>query len=237
VANVSVDIPGFLGPGACSEFPNDNPGLHHGAIWRCTEMLGAATCEERLTVPWGVAEGVEIRSEVGGEVAVGVGVEVEVGVGVDEELNKVADDPTEAMTADVPDDPFATLLCLLEEVARASGGREDIALVLRAVLGETRMASASLSATAVEALVAGHCLEQAATGIKRTDLLTRRVLAWQGVLRGESEDFAACGSATLDEWAADVLARCMGAPALAPVLRRELRNRGVAAFGLVAQAA
>ena len=37
----------------------------------------------------------------------------------------------------------------------------------------------------------------------------------------------------LDEWAADVLARLMGAPDRIPSLRRDLRTRGVVAFGLV----
>jgi hypothetical protein len=37
----------------------------------------------------------------------------------------------------------------------------------------------------------------------------------------------------LDEWAADLLARLLGAPARATGLRRDLRSRGVAAFGLV----
>jgi hypothetical protein len=37
----------------------------------------------------------------------------------------------------------------------------------------------------------------------------------------------------LDEWAADVLARLFGAPDRSAQLRRELRGRGVAAFGLI----
>jgi hypothetical protein len=61
------------------------------------------------------------------------------------------------------------------------------------------------------------------------------VLAWQGILRGESEDFGALGP--LDEWAADVVARVVGNPARADGIRRELRRRGVAAFGVVADAA
>ncbi|MBN9164395.1 MAG: hypothetical protein J0I07_25755, partial [Myxococcales bacterium] len=36
------------------------------------------------------------------------------------------------------------------------------------------------------------------------------------------------------EWAADLLARLLAAPAKAPSLRQELRSRGVAAFGLAA---
>jgi hypothetical protein len=56
--------------------------------------------------------------------------------------------------------------------------------------------------------------------------------AWRAILRGESEDFSKC-AATLDEWAAKALASILSAPQEADQLRRELRARGVAAFGLV----
>ena len=58
-------------------------------------------------------------------------------------------------------------------------------------------------------------------------------MAWRAILRGESDDYAACGAATLDEWAAETLARLMSAPSRVSQLRRELRSRGVVAFGLV----
>ena len=58
--------------------------------------------------------------------------------------------------------------------------------------------------------------------------------AWRGILRGESEDYEACGSTTLDEWAASLVARVVGGAPRADGIRRELRRRGVAAFGLVA---
>jgi hypothetical protein len=56
--------------------------------------------------------------------------------------------------------------------------------------------------------------------------------AWRAILRGESEDFSKC-AATLDEWAANALASILSAPQKAGQLRRELRARGVAAFGLI----
>jgi hypothetical protein len=57
--------------------------------------------------------------------------------------------------------------------------------------------------------------------------------AWRTILRGTSDDFEACGGAMLDEWAAELLARLLGASSRAAGLRRELRAHGVAAFGLV----
>ena len=62
------------------------------------------------------------------------------------------------------------------------------------------------------------------------------MVAWQGILRGESEDFSLCGG-TLDEWTANVLARLLGNAGRADGIRRELRRRGIAAFGLVSAAA
>ena len=64
-----------------------------------------------------------------------------------------------------------------------------------------------------------------------------QALAWQGILRGESEDFAACGGGMLDEWTASLVAQRLGNAQRADGLKRELRRRGVAAFGLVDQAA
>jgi hypothetical protein len=57
--------------------------------------------------------------------------------------------------------------------------------------------------------------------------------AWRAVLRNEIDDISTCGAAMLDEWAADVVARAIGAPQKAGNVRRELRARGVCAFGLI----
>ena len=61
--------------------------------------------------------------------------------------------------------------------------------------------------------------------------------AWRAIINGESEDFAACGAKPLDEWASELVARLVSAPGRAAQLRRELRARGIAAFGLVLDAA
>jgi hypothetical protein len=55
------------------------------------------------------------------------------------------------------------------------------------------------------------------------------------VVRGKTTDLGACGAATLDTWAADLICALAGAPrSRAGDYRRELRRRGVAAFGLIA---
>lgn len=61
--------------------------------------------------------------------------------------------------------------------------------------------------------------------------------AWCAILRGDSQDFGACGTTTLDRFGADLLAALLALPATrADELRRELRKAGIAAFGVLAAA-
>jgi hypothetical protein len=94
-----------------------------------------------------------------------------------------------------------------------------------------------LEESATEALLAGALVEHTDRGLTRAPGFTSLVLAWQGILRGESEDFGPCGAASLDEWAANVVARVLGTSSRTEGIRRELRRRGVAAFGFIADAA
>lgn len=68
------------------------------------------------------------------------------------------------------------------------------------------------------------------------DALSSETLAalkgWRQLLSGSSDDYAACGSRTLDEWAAQLLCELTGERT--PELRQALRRRGVAAFGMLA---
>ncbi|HWL87452.1 MAG TPA: hypothetical protein VNO21_16725 [Polyangiaceae bacterium] len=65
-----------------------------------------------------------------------------------------------------------------------------------------------------------------------TAAFLRVVAEWRSILAGEGGDFSRCGS-NFDDWSADFLARSLGAPAKFDWLKRELRRRGIAAFGLV----
>jgi hypothetical protein len=207
---------------ACAEFPNDNPALHRGAIWGCESTRGPATC----TGPAKAA--------------------VEIVTLLEPILSQSESAPTPVSEVghtgatervEPEQDPFATLMRLLEDAARTSGASDDLAGGLRWLLGEAPFDVGSLHAVAVEALIAGNYVERTTHGIQRTEGFARTVTAWQGILRGDGEDFAACGAASLDEWAADMVARLLGSPTRAVGLRRELRRRGVAAFGLIAEAA
>jgi hypothetical protein len=120
-------------------------------------------------------------------------------------------------------DGFAMLIAAMEEVAASSGAGPEAVRALRAVMGVERIENAE-SVENVE-------------NVERTEILAGEVRAWKSVLQGESDDLSGCGPLPLDEWCANVVARVIGAPARAEGLRRAMRQRGVAAFGLMKDAA
>jgi hypothetical protein len=286
------------GIAACAEFPNDNPALHRGAIWRCVEVGEEAVCERALapspeeddaaeleptpTEPVALAhataaddlvEDVDVlMAEVAALVEKAEPVESDeltepaagVGAAPDEDTVEPLDEIAEADEAivvvdelafddiaveeapaqtpapreELPSaDPFAVLLGVLEDVARSGGCPEETVVALRVVLGASRVDVNTLPRASMDALLSCGMLRIGDHGLVRAEAVSREVIAWQGILRGESEDFGACGGAMLDEWCAGLLAKVMGSPARVEGLRRDLRGRGVAAFGLVADAA
>lgn len=233
---------------ACAEFPNDNPALHRGAIWFCAG-LAAAPCFERP-----VDERVEVPAEEPAEVLTTTvtttthvdppatpatrattattepatdptppvvdaddetdDIEIVEDSAFDDAIDESPEPP--APEPPVADDPFLTLARVLDDVAMGAGADDAALATLRTLIGQLRIEA---SAPADHARIRAEAL------------------AWQGILRGESEDFSACGAAMLDEWSAAVVATALGQPGRAETIKRELRRRGVAAFGLVDQAA
>lgn len=126
-----------------------------------------------------------------------------------------------------PDDPFTVLLSTLADVA-VGAGSPHVASLLPGLLLEGRLDHA-LAAEATQALADAGI----ARGTEATTTFVAQTRAWRAILDGSSDDFSACGQFMLDEWCAELIARLLGAPVRATALRRELRERGVAAFGLV----
>jgi hypothetical protein len=197
-------------PRPCSEFPNDNPALYEAVV-----SLGA---EPGPTASDELVENESIVAEPHVEATPTV-------PEVDESL------------ADEPQDPFVNLVFVLENVAKGAGASDGQAAAVRGLLGLERIALGSLPEAALEALFDGMQLEGTRQTPRRAPAFTQAAVAWRAILRGDGGDFASCGGAMLDEWTADLLARLLGSPALAAQIRRELRRRGVAAFGLVEEAA
>jgi hypothetical protein len=262
---MAVESPLFRCVALCAEFPNDNPLLYAPLLYgreggepeREPEPVVESAVEvEPLTTAEPVAEPDVVAEVVADPVAEGEpdaamesgtdptppvleaddatdDIELErpleeianEGEGPFEEIEIVDDLVIEGAVEEVPsvpppappaDDPFDALVAVLEDVARAAGAPDAAMHTLRVLLGRERMGTDA---------PAEHSRLRTAAG------------AWQSILRGESEDFSACGASTLDEWSSIVVASALGEPARVESLRRELRSRGVAAFGLVVEAA
>ncbi|AKV01928.1 hypothetical protein AKJ09_08591 [Labilithrix luteola] len=125
-----------------------------------------------------------------------------------------------------PEDPFTIFVSTLVDVALHENAAH-VAAALPGLLGAGILPH-GLGPEATQALREGGIVE----GLEATPGFAATTTAWSAILRGTSDDFSACGSGMLDEWAAELLARLLGAPSRVPGLRRELRARGVAAFGL-----
>jgi hypothetical protein len=133
---------------------------------------------------------------------------------------------------------FAIFLTTLAEVALAHGVHDELVAAIPGILGAERLDVRSLDEALVEGLVTRGLLTRGESGlVVRSDTVVRTAAAWRGALDGAEPDFSACGTAMFDEWSADLVARLAGTPQKVEILRRELRGRGVAAFGLLVEAA
>jgi hypothetical protein len=154
------------------------------------------------------------------------------------------DDPeveTPRVPVDVVDEKaiaegFAVLVRAMSRVATAAGVAVEEACIFDLfVVGKTPVAN--LPAAAVAGLVEAGYADVSEGTLFTRDAMLKTAAAWRAILRDEAADFAVCGSRMLDEWAADVVARIVGTPQRTEALRRELRAQGVAAFGLLENAA
>ncbi len=135
------------------------------------------------------------------------------------------------------EDQFAVFLSALVRVAMDAGATR-IAAALPAFIEQGLMPSDGLAPGVVQALTARGFAEVRTGGLAISAACAETAQAWRRVLSGESDDLSACGTSTLDAWAAELLAAALDAsPDSVKKLRRELRRQGVAAFGIIAQAA
>jgi hypothetical protein len=126
--------------------------------------------------------------------------------------------------------PFAELVGIMAGVAEQE---EPLAgNWVRTLVGEGL--APALPADRVTSLVAAGILLADGSVAPKFDGVRR---AWRAILRNESEDFGPCGALSLDEWAADAIARLLGSASRAAMVKRSLRDHGVAAFGLSLHAA
>jgi len=148
----------------------------------------------------------------------------------------ISADDVPARDLDETADPFTGWLRALISAAQSANilvGFE----ALRSFVSEGRALRHAFPFNAAVALTEANIARLEGDELVATAAFLRVVAEWRRVLAGEGGDFSKCGSRTFDEWSADFLARLLGAPARLDWLKRELRQRGVAAFGLVENAA
>lgn len=249
-------------PSLASEFPNDNAEISGGAIWICEALTGPATPElapaSQLIEAAPPFEAVESESFVlyfddddgciDGPVtlsvedgALGIAVAIaqtELEAESEPESKPESEPESERVAAAKPapepeiatSPAFAHFESALVTALLAQGATRSAALVPQLL----RLENLPVDSLAKEVLLTlqsrGYLDGNARYSAKYRDLCR----AWTAVLQGSSQDFAACGTTTLDRFGADLLAALLAVPATrADELRRSLRKAGIAAFGVL----
>ncbi|HVR20730.1 MAG TPA: hypothetical protein VMS65_13565 [Polyangiaceae bacterium] len=243
-----------------SEFPNDNPELHDGLVWACPTPCAPAlpTLRLRASAPARVlrpeweSKSVPSASQAPLEplVAPVPGVALKIEPEVAEVVSAPAAEPDAVYEPEAAYEPepeslepapeapsptgFAAFVRALSEILAARGATRAAANI-GALLGLERLACDAFDAETKQTLVARAIVD--ATSGRPTPEFSMLSRAWREVLDGSGGDLSACGSATLDVFGAELLGALLGVPSgRADELRRALRQRGVAAFGILVAA-
>jgi hypothetical protein len=212
-------------PSLASEFPNDNTEISGGSIWVCAELTGPARLEQApyrpvVSEPFvlffdddeGYVDGPVVIEVTGGALSVAV-----------HHAATEAETETEAPA-------FMHFEAALAAALMAQGASRSAALLPHLLRLEALPAD-GLSKEVLLTLQSRGYLDGNARYSQKFRALCG---AWSAVLHGSSQDFAACGTTTLDRFGADLLAALLAVPATrADELRRELRKAGIAAFGVL----
>ncbi len=239
-----------------SEFPNDNPELHDGLVWACPSPCAPALptlrlrpserrrvlrpqWEARTPVPAAVV--VETETIVKAEATIETGAIVEPEATIETEaFAATIAEPERLVTTSVEPETragpagasgFDAFVAALASIL-AERGATRAAANIGALLGKSRLSRDAFEPATKKALAARGYID--AKSGRPTPEFSVVAHAWREVLDGTSADLSACGSATLDVWGAELLSVLLLAPA--DELRRALRQRGVAAFGMLAAA-
>lgn len=238
---------GVSPPTRASEFPNDNPRVSDGAVWVCPEVRGRARPWRRPAFDFSVDPRLLTVQDAALAFACAPREpESESRTGFEQvppEIVWLEPEPmlleSELAVSVLPEppasDPFSEFMAAMADVL-SSRAATRAAACLPALLGEAPFRASTLGAELSNKLAERGLL--APGGSSRSEEFEATGAAWRRVLRGESDDLSSCGTTTLDRFGAELLAALLGiAKSRADELRRELRSRGVAAFGMISQAA
>ena len=231
-------------PGA-AEFPHENALINRGALWIGTALCGAEKVEtvEAAPAPSGEPQvpppGAKPKTTVSRHAAAPSPTLPAVLASSEPTpeaspaaASRTGRDSTDADTDAGHQGRVEHFVRTIAEVALAHGPEETAAHV-ESLFKFGTPAPLELSDLARTALCDGNILEATEGGIHATAWFMRTSSAWQKMLRGEAENLAVCGESTLDGWTADLIACLVAKPAMASTIRRDLRRRGIAAFGML----
>ena len=213
-------------PSLASEFPNDNAEISSGVIWVHAELVGPATPE---LVPFQpvAAEPFVLYFDEDEPCVDGP---VEIRVSVSGPSIAVHEPPPESVEEAQDPPAFRHFEQALVGALMAQGASRSAAILPKLLRLEALPAEALTQDVQLTLQSRGYLDGSGRYTTKYRELCS----AWSGVLHGSTQDFAACGTTTLDRFGADLLAALLAVPATrADELRRQLRKAGIAAFGVL----
>ncbi len=148
---------------------------------------------------------------------------------------EVPSEQAESFEEESAPEAFEALLSTLSEVALARGATRAAAVIgdlLRA--GSTQ--ADLVSKAGIDAAEAAGLLAKRGTRLELTPATSQVARAWRAALDG-SGDLTHIGNSTLDGFCSELLATLSADTDSVQQIRRELRSRGVAAFGILEVAA
>ena len=227
-------------PSLASEFPNDNAEISGGAIWVGASLTGPATLQRAPFEPVSAQAFVlffeDDEAYVDGPVELessGASLSAAVHATTAETHEVVAAHEVEPTSRAETPSAFAHFESALAATLMAHGASRSAALLPRLLRLESLPADGLTKDVQLTLQSRGYLDGHTRYSQKFRDLCG----AWSAVLTGSSQDFAACGTTTLDRFGADLLAALLAVPATrADELRRQLRKAGIAAFGVLAAA-
>ncbi|MEZ4223111.1 MAG: hypothetical protein R3B13_19365 [Polyangiaceae bacterium] len=158
---------------------------------------------------------------------------------IDDVAIEAAEEPVAEAEAEAGAEPehtdFDSLLQVLEEIALKRGATR-VAAVIKPLLTAGRVGEELLSASSVESARRAGFVTVSRGSVQLSDGVAATLAAWRGALDG-SGDLSGIGDSTLDGFCAEIMASLIAEPSAGGDLRRQLRSRGVAAFGLLELAA
>ncbi|HTM45118.1 MAG TPA: hypothetical protein VL137_09205 [Polyangiaceae bacterium] len=128
---------------------------------------------------------------------------------------------------------YESFVAALSDVLLQQGATRGAALV-RALIEQSRLELNVVGETLVQQLSAAGIGSERGEQFVVSAAFAEAACAWRAVLRGDCSEFA--GADTLDQWATALLVALLPCELTSKEIRKQLRRRGVAAFGMLAAA-